>query len=133
MKRSRRREEADFPTRLTDVHPALLECGDWSRLLRRRLVAVEFPCGFGHAGVRPLARAVNAPLLADASGRSTVTSPRTPKTASRASQPGRVRFSRASLSAPDIINPDAPHLPVDFPQIPCRSLCAAVSIFPSFT
>ena len=46
---------------------AVVECGDLSPLLRRRLVAVELPCGSGHAGAPALARAVNAPFLAEAS------------------------------------------------------------------
>ena len=65
----------------------LLECGDLSPLLRRRLVAVELPCGSGHAGAPALARAVNAPANHHASRSLTatsrlakaVTSHRTPK------------------------------------------------------
>ena len=53
---------------------ALVECGDWSLLLRRRLVAVEPRCGSGHAGTPPLARAVNAPSATHDSPNSTATS-----------------------------------------------------------
>ena len=38
-----------------------MECGDWSPLSRRRLVAVKLPPASARARVPPLARAVNAP------------------------------------------------------------------------
>ena len=71
-------------------HHRVLECGDSSPLLRRRLVAVELPCGSGHAGALALARAVNAPSRLHASRSLTatsrlekaVTSPRTPQSRS---------------------------------------------------
>ena len=68
----------------------VLECGDWSPLLRRRLVAVELPCGCGHAGALALARAMNAPshphmcrsLTATSRLKKAVTSHRTPQSCS---------------------------------------------------
>ena len=63
--RSRRktRMKTDYlaPTARSFRDPVVLECGDWSPLLRRRLVAVKLPCVSGHACVPSLARAVNAP------------------------------------------------------------------------
>ena len=67
----------------------VLECGDWSPLLRRRLVAVKLPRASAHACVPALARAVSAPPATDVSRNSTatsrlgkaVTSHRTPKLA----------------------------------------------------
>ena len=47
-----------------------LECGDLSPLWRRRLVAVELPCGSSHAGAPPLARAVNDPFASARAPRS---------------------------------------------------------------
>ena len=66
---------------------SLLECGDWSPLLRRRLVAVAVRCGSEPARALALARAVNAPFRTHAYFSSTatsrlgkaVTSHRTPK------------------------------------------------------
>ena len=52
----------------------VLECGDWSPLLRRRLVAVELPRASVPAGVPALARAVSAPLGTRVSRSSTATS-----------------------------------------------------------
>ena len=54
----------------------ILECGDLSPLLRKRLVAVELPLGSDRAAAPALARAVNAPFLADASRNLTATSRR---------------------------------------------------------
>ena len=64
-----------------------LECGGWSPLLRRRLVAVKGRCVSEPARTSALARAVNAPFRTHASRNSTatsrlvkaVTSHRTPK------------------------------------------------------
>ena len=67
-----------FPNR-EDLFPGcrgatVLECGDLSSLLRRRLVAVELWGGSGHAGGLALARAVNAPFRLHASRNLTATS-----------------------------------------------------------
>ena len=68
-------------------HHRVLECGDWSPLLRRRLVAVELPCASDPARVPVLARAVATPWFPHTPRQPTatsrlakaVTSPRTPQ------------------------------------------------------
>ena len=74
MNREACRASASQPGRGQLVPATVLECGDLSPLLRRRLVAVEVQRASEHAGTPALARAVCAPLLAHASCSPTATS-----------------------------------------------------------
>ncbi|GDY22570.1 hypothetical protein LBMAG56_39170 [Verrucomicrobiota bacterium] len=73
-RRGRMKSDYLAPTARGFRDPAVLECGDSSPLLRRRLVAVKLPRGAGHASVPSLARAGNALAGTRAALNSTATS-----------------------------------------------------------
>ena len=70
-----------------------MECGDWSPLFRRRLVAVELPGGSSHPRTPALARAVNTPSHLHASRSLTATSRLEKAATSPALYPDRRSFT----------------------------------------
>ena len=90
--------EEPFPCRR---RATVLECGDWSPLLRRRLVAVELTCLLDHASVSALARAVDAPSQLHASRSSTATS-RLDKAVTSHRTPQSCSFDCGSSSSPPV-------------------------------
>ena len=98
----------------------VLECGDWSPLLRRRLVAVELPCGSGHAGTPALARAMNAPSHLHACRSLTATSRLEKAVTSHRTPPSR-SFDCGSPSSATVAR--SPRLPLTVTWRPFTCCC----------
>ena len=93
---------------------------DKSPLSRRRLVAVELPCGFGHAGALALARAVNAPSHLHASRSLTATSRLAKAVTSHRTPPSR-SFDYGSPSSATV--GQSPRLPLTVTPRPFTGCC----------
>ena len=100
----------------------VLECGDWSPLLRRRLVAVENRHSSAHAGALTLARAANAPSPPHASRSLTATS-----------RLKKAVTSHRTPHPPDQTQPMPGQVPFACPDYPGRHLCLCGEFAPAPT